>query len=84
VVPKLKDFEILKVIGKGGFSTVLEVRKKDTCMIYAMKVISKTFVVQKGKADQIMTERNILTKTNHPFIVKLHYAFQSVDIIIVY
>ena len=57
---------------------MLQVRKKDTCAMYAMKVISKSFVIQKGKSDPIMTERNILTKMNNQFIVKLHYAFQSV------
>lgn len=26
-----------------------------------------------------MTERNVLSFTNHPFIVKLNYAFQTID-----
>ena len=26
-----------------------------------------------------MTERNVLSITNHPFIVKLKYAFQTTD-----
>ncbi len=77
-VPRLSDFDILKVIGKGGFSKVLQVRKKDTAMLYAMKVIKKSFIVQKGKVEQIMAERRILSKINHPFIVSLHYAFQTV------
>ena len=77
-VPNLSDFEVIKVIGKGGFSRVLQVRKKDTGMIFAMKVISKSFIIQKGKVEQIMIERRILSRMNHPFIVKLHYAFQSV------
>ncbi len=77
-VPQLSDFEVLKVIGKGGFSRVLQVRKRDTGALYAMKIISKSFVIQKGKIEQIMTERRVLSKISHPFIVKLHYAFQSV------
>ena len=35
------DFEILKLIGKGTFGQVFQVRKKDTLRIYAMKVLSK-------------------------------------------
>ena len=77
-MPNLNDFDIVKTIGKGGFSKVLQVRKRDTAMIYAMKVISKSFVIQKEKSEQIMAERRILAKMNHPFIVNLHYAFQSV------
>jgi len=80
-IPKLQDFEIVKVIGKGGFSKVLQVRKKDTALLYAMKVISKSFVIQKSKVDQIMAERRILSKISHPFIVSLQYAFQTVFLV---
>lgn len=75
---QLSDFEVIKIIGKGGFSNVFQVRKKDTGKIYAMKVISKSFVLKIGKAEQIMSERQILSKVSHPFIVSLCYAFQSV------
>ncbi len=77
-MPRLADFEVVKLIGKGGFSQVLEVRRKDDGMLYAMKVISKALVVQKDKVEQAMTERRILERAKHPFIVSLHYAFQSV------
>jgi len=78
-ITKLKDFEIIKVIGCGGFSKVFQVRKKDTAMIYAMKVIKKEFIVEKKKVEQVMGERRILGRMNHPFIVSLHYAFQNVN-----
>jgi hypothetical protein len=77
-VPHLSDFEILQVIGKGGFSKVWQVRKRDTGMLYAMKVISKSFVIKKGKVEQMLTERRILSRMRHPFVVRLHYAFQTV------
>ncbi len=79
-MPQLSDFEIIKPIGKGGFSKVLQVRKRDTAMLYAMKVISKSFVIQRGKCEQIMAERRILSRMNHPFVVNLHYAFQTVTL----
>ncbi len=56
---------------------MLEVRKKDNGMLYAMKVISKNFIIQREKVEQILTERRILEKVNHPFIVRLHFAFQT-------
>eukprot|EP00826_Nyctotherus_ovalis_P024145 TRINITY_DN1869_c0_g3_i1.p1 TRINITY_DN1869_c0_g3~~TRINITY_DN1869_c0_g3_i1.p1 ORF type:complete len:184 (-),score=19.18 TRINITY_DN1869_c0_g3_i1:353-904(-) len=76
----LEDFEVVKVIGRGGFSKVLEVRKKSNAAIYAMKVIKKSFVISNNKVKEIMAERHILATTNHPFIVRLHYAFQNVII----
>ncbi len=77
-VPRLQDFEIVKMIGRGGFSKVLEVRKRDTGAIFAMKVMSKSFVVGKDKTQQMITERRILARIQHPFIVDLHYSFHTV------
>jgi serine/threonine protein kinase len=37
----LDSFIIEKVIGKGGFSKVMQVRHKATGLIYAMKVLRK-------------------------------------------
>jgi len=42
-----------------------------------MKVISKNFIIQKEKVEQMLTERKILEKADNPFIIKLHYAFQT-------
>lgn len=71
----MSDFQLLKVIGKGGFSKVLLVRKKDSGLLFAMKVMEKSFVTEDGKFRQVMCERNIMEVLNHPFIVKLHWAF---------
>lgn len=76
---QLNHFIPLKVIGKGGFSKVVMARKKDTGNLYAIKVMSKEFVIKEEKISQILTERNILAKCFHPFIVKLHWAFQTVS-----
>ena len=42
VVPSLRDFEFIKVIGKGGFATVYMVRMRTSGMLYAMKTVKKT------------------------------------------
>ena len=73
-----RNFLFLKVIGKGGNSTVLEARKRDNGQLYAMKVISKEFLAREHKVMQAWGERKILAKVAHPFVVKLHYAFQTV------
>ncbi|CAG9320848.1 unnamed protein product [Blepharisma stoltei] len=70
-------FTPIKVIGKGGFSTVFQVRKKDTGHLYAIKTISKKFVIKEDKIFQIVSEKDIMTKLQHPFIVKLHWTFQT-------
>lgn len=74
----LAHFDPVKVIGKGGFSRVVEVRKRDTGAIYAVKIMNKAFLQREDKAGQILSERKILAAAEHPFIVKLHWAFQTV------
>ena len=39
-----QSFTPLKVIGRGGFSKVFLVRKKDSGLLFAMKVMEKEFV----------------------------------------
>jgi serine/threonine protein kinase SCH9 len=74
------DFQILKLIGKGTFGQVYQVRKKDTQRIYAMKVLSKKVIIQKKEVAHTLGERNILVrtaKTDSPFIVGLKFSFQT-------
>lgn len=76
-----KDFELLKVLGKGGYGKVFQVRKltgKDSGRIFAMKVLKKATIVRNQKdTAHTKAERNILEVVKHPFIVDLIYAFQT-------
>ncbi|KAL4871770.1 hypothetical protein BDV12DRAFT_163809 [Aspergillus spectabilis] len=74
------DFQILKLIGKGTFGQVYQVKKKDTRRIYAMKVLSKKVIIQKKEVAHTLGERNILVRTamaSSPFIVGLKFSFQT-------
>jgi serine/threonine protein kinase len=73
-----KDFELLKVIGMGAFGKVLQVKNRTSGHVLAMKVISKRLLRRKsGYIENIQAERNILTRVNHPFVVKMHCSFQT-------
>eukprot|EP00455_Lapot_gusevi_P020628 TRINITY_DN21838_c0_g2_i1.p1 TRINITY_DN21838_c0_g2~~TRINITY_DN21838_c0_g2_i1.p1 ORF type:complete len:418 (+),score=72.88 TRINITY_DN21838_c0_g2_i1:49-1302(+) len=74
---KLEDFALLKVIGKGSFGKVLQVRKIDTGEIFAMKVLKKENIIKRNQVEHTKTERNVLEYVRHPFIVALRYAFQT-------
>merc|ERR1711962_1968185 len=75
------DFELRKVLGKGGYGKVFQVRKlsgEDKGKIYAMKVLKKATIVRNQKdTAHTKAERNILEDVKHPFIVDLIYAFQT-------
>jgi len=73
------DFEVKSVIGKGAFGKVMLVRKKDTGEEFAMKEMDKEVIERENLLEHTFAEKSILQKINHPFIVKLHYAFQTSD-----
>ncbi|EGG16926.1 protein serine/threonine kinase [Cavenderia fasciculata] len=73
------DFDLLNLVGKGSFGKVIQVRKKDTGEIFAMKVLSKKHIVEHNEVEHTLSERNILQKINHPFLVNLNYSFQTED-----
>lgn len=51
---------------------------KDENTLYAMKVLKKNaMLVDSKETGYAMMERLILEKIQHPFIVKMHYAFQT-------
>jgi serine/threonine protein kinase len=75
--PKKDDFEALKVLGRGTFGKVVLVRRMKNNKLYAMKILDKNVVRVQQQVLHTRTEREILEKIDHPFIVKLFYAFQD-------
>jgi ribosomal protein S6 kinase beta len=73
-----KDFDLLKVIGMGAFGKVLQVRNRQNQKILAMKIISKRLLKRNsGYIENVQSERDILTKIRHPFVVTMHCSFQT-------
>ena len=73
------NFKFLYVIGKGGFGRVWKIQSKKTKIKYALKEMSKLKIIDKKSEKSINSEREFLSKLNHPFIVNMHYAFQDRD-----
>lgn len=78
------------MVGRGSFGKVYLVKKKDkpdqplALKVLAKDVVSKRNLMIKTQGKSLMdywpymiAERDILEKINSPFIVKLHYAFQT-------
>lgn len=68
------QFEPLGFLGQGEFGEVFLVEHRDSHRLFAMKRIAKS---GKDLSTYIKTERAVLEKLQHPFIVKLHWAFQT-------
>jgi hypothetical protein len=65
------------VVGARVYVQVYQVQKKDTEHVYAMKVLRKKHLITTGALEGTMVEREVLRSFRHPFIVSLHYAFQT-------
>ncbi|XP_010786922.1 serine/threonine-protein kinase Sgk3-like, partial [Notothenia coriiceps] len=77
---KPTDFDFLKVIGKGSFGKVFLAKRKHDEKFYAVKVLQKKVILNRKEQKHIMAERNVLLKNvKHPFLVGLHYSFQTAD-----
>eukprot|EP01006_Ploeotia_vitrea_P008190 TRINITY_DN19312_c0_g1_i1.p1 TRINITY_DN19312_c0_g1~~TRINITY_DN19312_c0_g1_i1.p1 ORF type:complete len:393 (+),score=26.71 TRINITY_DN19312_c0_g1_i1:33-1211(+) len=75
----LKDFAILKIIGQGTFGKVLKVKLIHTGDVYAMKVMRKDEIKRQNMIINTKNEKLILQQLDHPYIVKLHFAFHTKD-----
>eukprot|EP01017_Pseudomicrothorax_dubius_P044953 TRINITY_DN7684_c0_g1_i1.p1 TRINITY_DN7684_c0_g1~~TRINITY_DN7684_c0_g1_i1.p1 ORF type:complete len:355 (-),score=99.46 TRINITY_DN7684_c0_g1_i1:114-1178(-) len=73
----IESFHLIKVIGKGTYGKVVLVKKKDDNKIYALKMVKKEVVEKRKQTPYIQTERNVLVGCDHPFIIKLAFAFQN-------
>eukprot|EP00457_Paulinella_chromatophora_P004657 gb/GEZN01004669.1/.p1 GENE.gb/GEZN01004669.1/~~gb/GEZN01004669.1/.p1 ORF type:complete len:481 (+),score=57.53 gb/GEZN01004669.1/:152-1444(+) len=71
------SFEPIKVIGVGGFCKVLLVKKKDTGMHYALKVLEKKTMLERKQVFHVQTEWMMLSCLRHPFMTQLYWAFQD-------
>ena len=76
-VVSFKDFRILETIGAGTFGRVMKVEKRGSNKIFAMKMLRKAFLYKNRHLKYAVSECNILKQLDHPFIVKLYFAFQT-------
>lgn len=76
--------EVHGLVGEGEFGKVLMATRKEDKQLFAMKVLRKEHLILRGETmvAQAITEKQILQEMAiqpHPFVVSLHYAFQTDD-----
>ena len=70
----LENYDVIRLLGKGGYGKVYEVRNKRTGDIRVCKHLSKLSIKNLAK---FQLEINILIKVDHPNIIKLYEIFES-------
>jgi protein-serine/threonine kinase len=73
----LTNYEFLRFVGAGGFADVFLARRKKSSKLFAIKKISKEKIIQNNLKRYVYSERNIMIKLRHPFIVEAEGMFQD-------
>ncbi|XWS66263.1 hypothetical protein CRYUN_Cryun05aG0184500 [Craigia yunnanensis] len=73
----IQDFELGKIYGVGSYSKVVRAKKKDTGMVYALKIMDKKFITKENKTAYVKLERIVLDQLDHPGVVRLYFTFQD-------
>jgi len=71
----VRDFEPLKIIGRGAFGEVRVCRDKKSREIVAIKKMKKNEMIYKNQVAHVRAERDILALANNPWIVDLKCSF---------
>lgn len=74
---KKEDFTLFRVLGRGGFGVVYGCKKSQSGHLYALKVLDRKRIKARRAADLCITERNLLSMLDSPFIVGLKYAYET-------
>lgn len=69
----------LGLLGCGGFGAVTLEQHKVTNQVYALKALSKGYIVKMRMQKSVMREKEILSICDSPFIVKLYNTFKTKD-----
>ncbi|GAA5923130.1 cAMP-dependent protein kinase [Sporobolomyces koalae] len=73
----LTDFTFIRTLGTGSFGRVHLVRSQHNSRSYAIKVLTKERVVKMKQVEHTNSEREMLERVRHPFLVNLWGTFKD-------
>ena len=73
----IDDFYLLRAVSHGAYGKVCLARKKATRDLFAIKIMDKQKMEEKGVTDMVMNERNILYQIDNEYVVRGVYTFQT-------
>ncbi|KAK2459745.1 hypothetical protein APHAL10511_008177 [Amanita phalloides] len=76
---KVDQFHIIAQVGQGGYGEVFLARKADSGEVCALKRMKKRTLFKMDEIRHVLVERDILTATKTPWLVRLLYAFQDAE-----
>lgn len=74
---ELSDLKRLGLLGCGGFGTVSLELHKPTGDTYALKQLSKGYIIKMRTHKGVLREKEIMALCNSPFIIRLYKTFKT-------
>eukprot|EP00420_Gonyaulax_spinifera_P036203 CAMPEP_0197884792 /NCGR_PEP_ID=MMETSP1439-20131203/11115_1 /TAXON_ID=66791 /ORGANISM="Gonyaulax spinifera, Strain CCMP409" /LENGTH=788 /DNA_ID=CAMNT_0043504535 /DNA_START=56 /DNA_END=2422 /DNA_ORIENTATION=+ len=76
VIPR-QDLKRLGLLGCGGFGAVEMVEHLKSGETYALKALSKGYVVKSGMQQSVMSEKNVQLLCDSPFVIQLYETYNG-------
>lgn len=76
-VCKLEDLKHLGILGRGAFGYVTLVEDPNTEIIYALKAIRKTLIVEHNQENIILREKHIMKRLRHKRLVNCFRTYRD-------
>ncbi|XP_050308808.1 serine/threonine-protein kinase PLK4 [Anthonomus grandis grandis] len=76
---RIEDYEVHKLLGKGGFASVYQARCKKTGIDVAIKMIDKKLMQAEGMVGRVQQEVSIHSRLKHPSILELFTFFEDIN-----
>lgn len=73
----IEDYNVLDLIGKGGFACVYRAQCKQTEQIVAIKMIDKKLMQAAGMTSRVRNEVEIHSQLKHPSVLELFNYFED-------
>lgn len=75
----LRELELKKTLGTGTFGRVRMALHRRTNQVFALKMLQKAQIAALKQQKNIMAERDILWRVDHPFVIKLFDTYRDRD-----
>ncbi|CCI49951.1 unnamed protein product [Albugo candida] len=76
--PSPRDFLFGSELGQGSYAKVYHAKLKNkSALDFAVKVMDQNFIRRENKTAFVLTERKVMTRLRHPFIVRFYCSFRD-------
>ncbi|KNE65777.1 AGC/RSK protein kinase [Allomyces macrogynus ATCC 38327] len=65
------------VVGPEHFVKIRLLGKGDVGKVYLVRLLSKAEMLKRRKVQRVLTEHEILSVSNHPFLITMYHSFQT-------